>query len=164
MTHPSTTSPSTLAEFASFEDAVLDGFANALASSPSARLPYWYEHDANVPIPDGVVPITVGTYPDLGRRASVTLNEYPVSDDPSLSDSVVGVQAAIWATNPRERATIVSDLFDRVHGAHSATMGAVTLVMAVRSTGANVGQDSNERLGRTENYYLTVHRPSPNRT
>lgn len=164
MTHASTTSPTTLAGFDSFEDAVLDGFANWLAGSTSGRLPYWYEYDPTAAIPEDVVPITVGTYPSLGRRTSITLNEYPVMDHVALSDSVVGIQVTIWAGTNRERATVISDLFDLVHGAHSATMGAVTLVMAERSTGANVGQDSNQRLGRTENYYLTVHRPSSNRT
>jgi hypothetical protein len=159
----STTSPTTLDEFDSFEMAVLDGFASLIAGNADARVPLWYEYDPSVPAPDGVLPITIDRYPQ-GEDASVTLSEYTVDDDVSLSDSTVGIQVAIWSRDRRQVKAITSDLFDLLHGRTHGMLGVVTLVMARRSSGTNVGQDSNERQGRTENYYVAVHRPSPNRT
>ena len=159
----STTSPKTLAEFDSFEMAVLDGFASMIAENPDARVPLWYEYDPAVPAPSGALVVGIDRYPQ-GKDASVTLSEYTVDDDVSLSDSIVGIQVAIWSKDRRQVKRITSDLFDLFHGRTHGMLGVVTLVMARRSSGTNVGQDSNERQGRTENYYLTVHRPSPHRS
>ena len=49
------------------------------------------------------------------------------------------------------------------HMEWGGNMGNVRLVQAVRRSGANLGQDGNGRVGRTENYYLTVHRLSTHR-
>jgi hypothetical protein len=159
----STTSPTTLDEFDSFEMAVLDGFARMISENPDARVPLWYEYDPSVTAPAGALVVTLDRYPQ-GRDASVTISEYSVDDDPSLSDSTVGVQVAIWSKDRRQVKAITSDLFNLLHGRTHGMLGVVTLVMARRSSGTNVGQDSAERQGRTENYYLTVHRPSPHRT
>lgn len=159
----SATSPRTLDGFESFEMAVLDGFASMISENPAARVPLAYEYDPTHVYPEGVLGISIDRYP-ADADASVTLAEYTVDDDPAMSESTVGVQVSIWSRDRRQVKAITSDLFNLLHGLTHARLGAVTLVMARRSSGTNVGQDSNERQGRMENYYLTVHRPSPNRT
>lgn len=159
----STTSPQTLAAFDSFEMAVLDGFASMAAENPRARVKLAYEYDPKRTYPRGAIGITIDRYP-AGPEASVTISDYTVDDDVALSDSTLGIQVSIWSKDRRQVKAIASDLFDLFHGRTHGMLGVVTLVMARRSSGTNVGQDSNERQGRTENYYVTVHRPSPNRT
>lgn len=108
----------------------------------------------------GEVPITINTYP-AGWAEAITLATYPVTDHPSLSDSVIGVQATLRAKNADRLAIFADDLYNLLHGRRGGMLG---LVMALRASGTSVGQDTEERHARTENYYLTMHRPSPNRT
>jgi hypothetical protein len=148
---------------AAFEAQVLDGFALRCAGNDAARIPLAYSTDPTVVYAEGETGISIDVWPEVPGD-SVTLTDYTVSDDPTLSDSVVGVQVTIRSVS-RDRVKYISaDLFDLFHNAPRGMLGTVTLVAAWRSSGTNLGQDSNDRLGRTENYYLTVHRPSSNRT
>lgn len=144
----------------SFEEEVLLGFADVIAGNPDATQPLWSEHlTAEQP------PGTVGIYLDVWPEDvdSVTITDYTVSDDPSLSDSVLGVQVTIKAARRSTVKAIASDVFSLFHGRQGGMLGAVRLVSARRASGTNTGQDSSERQGRIDNYYLTVHRPSPHR-
>lgn len=101
--------------------------------------------------------------PDLDRV--ITVKTYPVGDDPSISDSVVGVQFKV--SGPGDMVFVnhaLDDLFDLFHGLQATTMGGVKVVQAQRRSGASLGQDGSGRVSRSENYYFTVHRPSRNRT
>lgn len=151
-----------LEAFGSFEAAVLDGFARRAADWPDAKVRLTYDPDPDHVYDDDQIGIYMDTAPEL-RTTTVTLAEYSVSDDPSLSDSVVGIQVSIWSPDRDTIKSISSDLFNQFHGLWSTKLGVVSLVSCERSSGTNVGQDSQERPGRTENYYATVHRPSPNR-
>lgn len=46
----------------------------------------------------------------------------------------------------------------------AGTLGSVRIIMAQWASGASLGQDSNNRLLRSANFYITVSRPLRNRT
>lgn len=141
----------------SFELAVLEGFAHVAVADTTL----WY--DRALPAPAGRTPIHLDIAPETPDDV-VVLRDYTVMDSPNLSDSVIGVQVDIRSKDRMKVRDIMTALFNTFHGREAGMLGDVRLVMAVRSSGTWLGQDSNNRLQRTENYYLTVHRPSPNRT
>lgn len=147
----------------SFEQEVLDGFALVAAANPSARVPLVYDPTGKVAYRPDQVGIYVDSYPE-GPGGSVTITDYTVSDDPSLSDSVMGIQVTIKHQDRLKVRAISGDLFNLFHGRWGGMLGTVTLVSALRASGTNTGQDSNERQGRIDNYYLTLHRPSAHRS
>jgi hypothetical protein len=59
---------------------------------------------------------------------------------------------------------IQSWVFNLLHGRSRSTLSLITLTWARRSSGTNLGQDRNNRIGRTDNYYLGVARSTPVRT
>jgi len=140
---------------------VLYGVAELLAGNPEARVPLEWPGPSGTFTGSGV-PITIEEYAAGGDV--VTLSEYAVSDDPSLSDSVMGVQAMVRCASRARTKAIAADVFDLLQGRRGGTLGGIRLVYAKRASGTSVGKDSEGRLGRADNYYLTVHRPSPNRT
>lgn len=154
----------------SFEMDTLLGFANVAAGNVEAEVPLWSELSAvwdpitkryppNAPQPAGSVPIFIDRWPE-GPDDCVVLTDYTVDDSPASSDSTIGVQVTIRARDLDKVKGISSDLFALFQGRWGGKVGAVTLVNARRASGTNTGQDSNDRQSRTENYYLTVHRPS----
>ncbi len=163
----------------SFEMDTVLGLANLMADNPEAEVPLWSEYSAtydpdlidaageqgsyvpNPTQPDGTVPILVDRYD--GDGPYIVLTDYTVDDDPTLSDSTLGIQASLRAEGLDVVKGMSSDLFALVHGRWGGMLGPVRLVSAQRASGTNVGQDSNNRQGRVENYYLRVHRPSTNR-
>lgn len=156
----------------SFELDLILGVANLAAENENAEVPLWSERSAvwddvahayapNPPQPEGAVPIFVDATQQDGPY--VLLSDYTVDDDPSLSESTIGIQVTIRSQDRTEIKGITSDLFALLHGRWGGMLGPVRLVSAQRASGTNVGQDSNLRMGRTENYYLRVHRPSTNR-
>lgn len=148
-----------------FENALLFGVANDLADNPNARVKLWSENDANgnpgSPQPAGSTAIVFRIWPE--DMDSVTLAPYTVSDDPSLSDSVQGLQVTIRCADMQKVGDIADDVFSRLHGRQAGMLGNVRLVQSFRRSGVDLGQDGNGRIGRTDNYYLTVHRPTEHR-
>jgi hypothetical protein len=109
--------------------------------------------------------IVLGTIPQTPEKI-IALTSYQVDESPALSTGVVGVQVRTrWSgQNP----TLVDDLDDSIfsllHGAtHLHLSTGVHVVQALRNSSTSLGQDANGRWERASNYYLTVHRPSPNR-
>lgn len=112
----------------------------------------------------GETAIVFAELPQTPDRA-IALSDYPVTDDPSLSDSVIGVQIRCRGlADPNDVKTIADGVFDLLHGATAFNVGAVRVVEALRNSGVPLGQDENRRWETSENYYLTVHRASTNRT
>lgn len=110
--------------------------------------------------------IVVQTVPETLPRL-VSLSRYPVSDDPSLSNSVVGVQVLTrWdGADPRPVDDLDDLIFEVLHGRTNLLLSTgVRIVQCLRQSGAPLGQDSSKRWSRSTNYYLDVHRPSANRT
>jgi hypothetical protein len=110
--------------------------------------------------------ITLSVLPQDPNTA-VAVATYPVSDSPTLSDSVIGLQ--ILSRAPGPDSTAVSDLrsliFDALHGlAGVALPTGVHVVQCLHQSGAPLGRDELQRWEWTDNYYVTVWRPSANRT
>lgn len=115
----------------------------------------------------GQTGIVLGTVPQAPDRV-ITLTAYSVRDNAALSDSVVGVQTRCrWAgQDPRPVDDLADRIFDLLHGmTHTTLSGGVHVVQCLRQSGpVSLGQDQNGRWSNSSNYYLTVHRPSANRT
>lgn len=100
----------------------------------------------------------------------ITLSTYPVSDHPSLSDSVIGLQVRTrWGgQDPRYVIDLDDSIFTYIHGKTNWTVGsgasAVVIVQCLSQSAISLGQDENGRWMFSHNYYLTLWRPSTNRT
>jgi len=109
--------------------------------------------------------IMLGTIPPNPDNV-ITLTAYSVSDDPSLSDSVVGVQIRTrWSgQDPRLVNNLDAAIFNLLHGATHITLSTgVVIVQCLRNSAASLGQDTNGRWMNSSNYHCFVHRPSTNR-
>lgn len=118
--------------------------------------------------PDDPVPITIAGLPDAPDKA-VALTYYTVTDDPSLSDSVAGVQVRCrGGADPRDVLDVDDAVFDQLHGLTDADLGAAPNAVRVseilRNSSVPLGRDSTGRWEHVSNYYVTVWRPSPHRT
>jgi len=143
-----------------FETLLLTGIAQLLAT---AGLGTWRDTGVYTAAETGIVMDTVPATPDR----VITLTDYVVTDDPTLSDSVIGVQVRTrWAdADPRPVKDLDGSIFDALHGLEGVTLtGGVHIVSMFRRSGTSMGQDIGSRWGRSSNYYATVHRPSTNRT
>jgi len=98
----------------------------------------------------------------------IALDAYGVSDDPSLSDSVTGVQIRCrWGgSDKRPVFDLDAAIFDYLHAKTGLSLSTgVWLVQILRSSGpASLGQDGNGRWSVVSNYYASAWRPSANRT
>lgn len=97
---------------------------------------------------------------------ALILSPYPVSDDPTLADSVVGVQVLtrMPGLDPRPVNDLADAAFDQLHGLHDVVLSTgVRVVELVRRSGVLLGQDDLRRWVRSDNYYVTTYRPGPNR-
>lgn len=142
-----------------FQTDLLTGLAVHLAGS---GIGVWSPTGAYTAGQTGIVLATVPAAPD----SIITLTGYGVTDDPSLSDSVQGVQVITRARggDPRPTDDLADLIFDRLHGATGLTLSTgVRVVHCLRRSQVSLGQDGNRRWQRSDNYYLTVHRPSLHR-
>jgi len=143
-----------------FETLLLTGIAQLLAT---AGLGTWRDTGVYAAAETGIVFDTVPASPDR----VITLTDYVISDDPTLSDSVIGVQVRTrWGgQDPRPVKDLDGSIFDALHGLEGVDLvGGVHVVSMFRRSGTSMGQDANSRWGRSSNYYATVHRPSTNRS
>lgn len=143
----------------SFTGNLLNGMAQLLATGGAGT----YRSDGTAYLP-GETAIVLGAMPQTPDRA-IVLSDYPVTDDPSLSDSVIGLQVRTrGGTDPHDVKAIAGAVFDLLHGATAYQAGTVHVVQSLRQGGGPLGRDDSNRWEHSENYYLTVHRPSTHRT
>lgn len=98
--------------------------------------------------------------------AVIMLTPYPVSDDYSLSDSVVGlqVQTRTGGEDPTTTDDLTDAVFDALQGLYGITLSTGIKVQAVeRRSSLPLGQDDLHRWVNSDNYYLTLWRPSSHR-
>lgn len=139
----------------STEAALLVGVAEAMVAA-TTRQPYAWKPTAAYTVGDGIgITIDLAPASDL---PGVTITEYPVSADVVGGDEVLGVQFRIVGKNRAQVKDVISDLVDLFHARWGGSLGDIKLIQSQRSSGANLGQDANGRLVRTENYYLTIYR------
>lgn len=143
----------------SFTGDLLDGLAAFLAGAGAGT----FRTDGSAYLA-GETAIVFAAMPQAPTRA-IVLSTYPVTDDPSLSDSVVGVQVRCrGGADPHDVESIADSVFTVLHGKTAFNLGPVRVVEALRNSGVPLGRDDSNRWEHSDNYYLTVHRPSTNRT
>lgn len=143
-----------------FETNLLTGIAQRIAA---AGLGVWRDTGAYAATETGIVLDTLPANPDN----VITLTDYAVSDDPTLSDSVIGIQVRTRCAglDPRPVKDLDGAIFDALHGLESVTLtGGVHVVSLYRRSGVSLGQDTSSRWMRSSNFYATVWRPSANRS
>jgi len=94
---------------------------------------------------------------------AVAMTLYVVRDNIPDGDTIIACQ---FKMRSKSIATLdsIEDAIANVWTARlGGNLGNIKLVMAAWSSGASIGQDSNDRLARSANYYLTVNRPNQNR-
>ncbi|RSD22007.1 minor capsid protein [Amycolatopsis eburnea] len=122
-----------------------------------------YRGDGSAYLPSETA-IVFAAMPSSPDRA-IVLSDYPVADDASLSDSVVGMQVRCrGGADPNDVKHVADAVFDVLHGKYAFDLGPVHVVEALRRSGVPLGRDDSNRWEHSDNYYLTVHRPSANRT
>jgi hypothetical protein len=138
---------------------LLTGFADLLGAAGAAK---WNASGAYADTDTGIYVQVTPPSPD----GAVILTTYPVSDDPTLADSVVGLQAMtrMGGLDPRPVNDLSDAIFDQLHGLHDVALSTgVHVVECVRRSGVLLGQDDLRRWLRSDNYYVTTYRPGPNR-
>lgn len=115
---------------------------------------------------DSETGIVIGTVPQ-NPPAVVALIPYPLTDDATLSDSVLGLQVRCRSAGSDPR--VVSDMTDAVFDSLQSHPGAdlsttARLLIAERVSGVPLGEDANGRSEAADSYQLTLHRPSRHRT
>ena len=149
-------------EPADFDVALVEGFAMLLAAGP-APVGTWRTAGDYQAAETGIV---VGVLPQSPDRV-IALTAYGVDDDPSLSDSVIGLQVITrWGgQDPRPVGRLTSRVFDALHGLHDVVLPTgVRVVQCLRRSWVSMGQDQSSRWRTSQNFYATVHRPSTHRT
>lgn len=113
----------------------------------------------------GETAIVIGGLPQTPDRA-VGIVSYGVTDDPSLSDSVVGLQITTrWAgQDPRDVARLTTRVFNALHGRINTDLPTgIHVPQILRRSWTSIGQDGNSRWRTVQNFYADVHRPTPHR-
>lgn len=109
--------------------------------------------------------IVLGNIPEEPNRI-VTLTTYGISDDPGLSDSVVGIQIRCRSEGKDKRKTDDMDdaIFNLLHAStRNVLTTGVTIVQMLRESAGSLGQDAKGRWGSVSNYHATTWRPSTHR-
>lgn len=143
---------------------MLKGFAQLIDMHTNA---VWLESGSYA---EGVIGITIQAVPERPDGV-VTLSAYSVTDDPALSDSVIGLQVRVrrGGANPTPTNDLADELFDLLHGLSDFELPAVEdergvwVVSCVRRSQVPGGQDGNRRWSDIQNFYVTIHAPSAHR-
>ena len=138
----------------------LEGIASMLAAG---GVGVWRADGAYADDEQGIV---VGTVPQ-SPASVVCLIPYPLTDDPTLSDSVLGLQVRVRGAtaDPRPVLDSLDAVFDLLQGHQPVDLSdTARLLIAERTTGTPLGEDSNGRFEAADSYQLTLHRPSLHRS
>lgn len=97
---------------------------------------------------------------------AIALTFYPVSDDATLGDSVIGIQVMTRAAGTN--ADAVDALDDAVFAAFQSlpdqTLSTgIDVLIIERRSGTSMGKDDVQRWMRSSNYYAQVYRPATHR-
>ena len=144
---------------AEFDVEFIKGFGQYLASEDGGALGKWGSFtSSDTGIVDGGLPTSPANV--------YALASYSISDDPTNSDSVIGLQITTRAAgqDPRPTARMTAKVYDQLHGMAGVILpGGVYVVQCYRQSWTDLGQDENSRWREVSNFYVTVHRPSKNR-
>ncbi|XTZ18190.1 minor capsid protein [Micromonospora echinospora] len=138
---------------------LLTGLAEHLHA---AGIGTWRTDGPYAPEETGIVIRSVPQSPDR----LLTLAAYPVgSTAPGLADHQLAVQIRIRAgTDPAECDDLADEVYELLDGAYGLTWGGIPVVQVWRQSYTSLGDDSNGRWQRSENYYLDTMRPTARNT
>lgn len=111
--------------------------------------------------------ITIMVVPPTPNRL-VVLTPSPLGDDPTLTDSTVGLQIRTRsaAADPRDVLALDDAIADQLLGNFPLPLSTgVQIISLVRASAVSLGQDdaTPPRWGWSSNYRLTVYRPGSHR-
>lgn len=142
------------------------GFTADLLAGLATR---WHDEAIAVYRPTGVygaaeTAIVFGV-PGQNPPAQIALAVYNNTDDATLSDSVVLLQVRVRGADadPVGADDLADAVFDDLQGFIGNLPNGIRIVFAKRNSTFPLGIDGNGRQERTDNYELTVHRPSAHR-
>lgn len=98
--------------------------------------------------------------------AAISLTTYAVSSDLTLNDVEQGLQVRVRGGRGdyASDSDLADQVFAQLHGAEGLDLGNdIRVALIQHISGAALGQDTNGRPERTDNYYLSTNRPSTHR-
>lgn len=138
-----------------FNSDIFDGLAKLLQSAGVAVYRPTGVYTA------GETAITFGVTPDKPDR-NITITTYPVADA-DLTTVTLGVQMRMRAgRDPRDLENLSDAVYDVLHNRRHFRLNNVHVELAWRQSAAWLGQDSDQRMERVENFYLHAERAAPN--
>lgn len=94
----------------------------------------------------------------------ITLAAYPAGSSPGISNTTVGVQVRLrGGKDPRDVDDLADAVFDLLDSSGPHNWQGVGVSQVYRQSYSSLGQDSNGRWERSENYYLDAERPTVHR-
>lgn len=113
---------------------------------------------------DDHVGIVLSLVPKSPSQA-ITLSAYTVDHDPSLPDSVMGLQIRHRGTpDPTVCDDMADKAFDIFHSRHDYTLpSGVAIQQSFERTRVSGGMDDNRRWSMIQNFYFYLAHPAPHR-
>lgn len=113
----------------------------------------------------GEVGITIRSVPQSPDQV-LTLAAYPIGSTlPGLADHRTAIQIRIrGTTDPRVCDDLADAVYELLDGASRLAWGGIAVVQVWRQSYTSLGDDTNGRWERSENYYLDTMRPTNNNT
>lgn len=140
-----------------YNSSLMTGFAQLFAASGLGVF-----DDAAATYPPDSVGIFLGMTPDKPDRA-ITLMTYPV-DDSDLTAVITGLQIRFrGGRDPRQVEDLADAVYDLLHNRAHYDVNGIHIELSWRQSGAWMGQDANQRVERTENFYLHAVRAAPHK-
>ncbi len=107
------------------------------------------------------VAVTMAITPDKPDK-NITVTTYPV-EDTDLTTVITGVQFKLRAgRDPRVVEAAADSLYDLFHNKRHYRLGPIHVELSWRQSATWLGQDSDQRIERVENFYFRAERAAPN--
>ena len=115
-----------------------------------------WDADAAYPPTGGKPCIFVQVVPEF-PRAIITLSPYRVAAAWPPNDGILGLQVRTRTpgSDPRPTNDLDSKIARALHGIRGTLVGGHRVTKVSLQSSASLGQDENERWGRSANYYIT---------
>lgn len=112
----------------------------------------------------GEIPILHKTVPEKPDQC-LALTFYSVADGEELDVDVVGMQLRTRsAVGSPDCDSLLDDIFAALHGATRLEVNGIHVNLIERNSSLLLGLDQNQRHERSDNYYLTLQRPTQHRS
>lgn len=115
---------------------------------------------SGVYLPDEVA-ITMAVTPAKPDK-NITITTYPV-EDTDLTTVITGLQCRIRSgRDPRVAEATADAIYDLLHNKRHYMLGPIHVELSWRQSATWLGQDSDQRMERVENFYFRAERAAPN--